>query len=169
MTSDNPWDEGGSINVPSSIRPKAVLVVELPILRLQRFRSLPGHLPILQPKADSMSAVCGVVHKAIARMEQGEVVEDLNIARLELDLQLVLGGREVHHIERFGLNLRHSGNARCVWRKGSAGKRSARVAEAGAMLFEIIQEWPTMPACWFGKSASSDRVSCVFYERLQAA
>jgi hypothetical protein len=138
MASDNPWHHRGSINVPSSIRPKAVFVIELPSLRLQRFRSLPGHLLILQPKADSMSPMCGVVHKAIARMEQGHVVEDLNISPLELDLQLMLGGREVHHIERFGLNLRHSGNARCVWRKGGAGKWSARVAEAGAVLFEIV-------------------------------
>jgi hypothetical protein len=138
MASYNPRDEGGSINVPSSICPKAVFIIELPSLRLQRFRPLPGHLLVLQPKADSMSPMCGVVHKAIARMEQGQVVEDLNIARPKLDLQLVLGGREVHHIERFGLNLRHSGNTGCVWREGGAGKWSARVAEAGAVLFEIV-------------------------------
>ncbi len=180
MARDNPRDDRGSLHVPPRERAEAVGAIELAGLRQQRRGALPGALLVPQPEAERMAAVAVVVRGAViivavivvvvvvvvdegvARVQQGQVVDELDVARPQADLQLVLGRGEVHRVERFGLPLGHGGHARRVRGGGAAGQGPAREAEAGAVRVEVVQEGPAVPAGWLDESVFYRlRVSCV--------
>ena len=85
-------------------------------------RRRPRQLLVAQPHADEMAlVVVGSIREGFARVEYGQVVDDLHVARPELDRQRTRGSREVDCIEGLGLGFGE------LWKGGWAREdRAAR-------------------------------------------
>ena len=121
------------LDIPNSQVPSVLVIpVHLPANLLQLLGGRPHALPVAQPQPQHVPLAVGRVREAAARVQHGEVVEDLNVALLEDELDRVLLGEEVDRVEGLGLEFAHGGHGRVVRREVGARQGAARELEAGA-------------------------------------
>jgi hypothetical protein len=116
--------------------------------KLQCRWELPGHLLVVEPKAEKMTLTSSLsfvyveVHVAItvsfAAVENGEVVDEAHVALLGGEVELVFLRNEMYSVKRFGLCFCETWNA-----LGSRGNGMAREHAAGEInqgLFIVVVE-----------------------------
>lgn len=129
------------LNVPDRIGPKlAVEIINLTTGARNDIRGLPGIFLTPEPKPHQMTTVIVVIDKAPPSMEKCEVVDQLDVAALELHRELVLFGREVDHVEGFRLDFGHGRHTGHVGREPGTGQGTAGVDETGPVGGEVVHQ-----------------------------
>src|SRR5271156_2067489 len=124
--------------------------------KLQCRWELPGHLLVVEPKAEKMTLTSSLsfvyvwVHVVItvsfAAVEDGEVVDKAHVALLGGEVELVFLRSEMYGVKRFGLCFCEAWNALGSRGNGMAGEHAAGEIDQG--LFIVIVEQSTVVVCW---------------------
>lgn len=90
-------------------------------------------------------SIDGVVAKSLTRMQDGEIVEELQVAGPQDDGELGIFGGEVEGVEGLGLGVGQVRYARGAGGDGRAGQLAAREAEEGPVRGVVEEEGPGLP------------------------